>query len=85
MGCQEVVDVWGKKIISSLRLVIKFWIFQVKYYEEAMVNEQNQNGRGGIKSIRWHMQKAEVLQLPTFVHKGGSGKNEKFGHKISMY
>ena len=38
MRCQEVVSVWDKSINS--------WISEVKQYEETMVNEQSQNGKG---------------------------------------
>ena len=38
MRCLEVVSVWDKNINS--------WISEIKHYEEAMANEQSQNGRG---------------------------------------
>ena len=46
--------------IGYLRWVISFWISDVKQYEEIMARnsfEQSQNGRGAIKSMKWHTQK----------------------------
>ena len=37
MRCQEVVSVWRKN---------NSWISEVKQFQETMVNEQSQNGRG---------------------------------------
>ena len=54
---------WGgclrqKKTYRLLKVVINFWISEVKKYEENMGNKQSQNERGGIKSIGSHTQKA---------------------------
>ena len=38
MRCQEVMSVWDKNISS--------WISEVKQCEEAMANEDSQNGKG---------------------------------------
>ena len=42
-----------------------------------MANEQSQNGRGGIKSIRSHTQKTGVFELPTCAHKRDVRRIEK--------
>ena len=51
----------SEKLIGYLRWVISFWISVVKQYEETMANGKVKMGEWGIRSMRWHTQKAGVL------------------------
>ena len=49
------------KIYSYLSWFISFLISEVKQYEETMTNEQSQNERGAIESMRSHTQNTALL------------------------
>ena len=50
MRCQEVVGVSDKETYRLLKVSHKS--SEVKQYEETIANEESQNVRGGIKSIK---------------------------------